>query len=275
VRLRWRYVPLIAVLGVIGAVLPGIAASETPPSVSAISTGSGGLYGYATYAWSPVQTTVMAGGTVTFSATSTPGVPHGVVWDSSVKPTCQGVPINAEAEGWQGTCTFSQAGTYEFHCFVHPTEMRGKIVVAANGTTTLTETTPTTAPPPPTTSTPSPTPTSGSPLVGAPALHRSQRGTSVHGSIDVSSAGSGDALEVELFAGGASLGGAGHSTKVQVGRFTRRSVTAGALAFSVKLNASARRALKHHKRLALTVKITLTPSQGKATTLTRSVVEHG
>ena len=46
---------------------------------------------------------------------------------------------------------------------------------------------------------------------------------------------------------------------VRVGHLVRSSVSAGKMSFVVKLNASARRALKRHHRLALTVKITLTP----------------
>ncbi len=137
-------------------VLPAIASSETTPAtVDAVGT-SGGYYGE-TYAWSPSQTTVAAGGSVTFS-TGTTSAPHGIVWTSSAKPTCSStVPVgeNNDAEHWSGTCTFAQAGTYTFHCSVHA-EMTGTITVSAAGVTTTTMSTPavTTPTPPPTTSTP-------------------------------------------------------------------------------------------------------------------------
>jgi hypothetical protein len=49
-------------------------------------------------------------------------------------------------------------------------------------------------------------------------------------------------------------------------------VSAGKVPFSVALTARAKRALHRHHRLALTVKIALTPIQGAAVTITRSVV---
>jgi len=59
-----------------------------------------------------------------------------------------------------------------------------------------------------------------------------------------------------------------------VGRFVSASVGTGQRSFSVKLNAKARRALKRHHRLALKVKITLTPVNGEAMSVTRSVTLH-
>jgi hypothetical protein len=96
----------------------------------------------------------------------------------------------------------------------------------------------------------------------------------VHGSLDISQAGVGDRLEVDLLASSATLATAKHAVRVRVGRLVRGSVPAGRQSFAVTLNARAKRALQRHHRLAPTVKITLTPSHGEATTLTRSVVEH-
>jgi hypothetical protein len=62
--------------------------------------------------------------------------------------------------------------------------------------------------------------------------------------------------------------------QVRVGRLVRSSLQAGALSFSVALNARARRALGRHGRLALTVLIVLMPAHGSAVTITRSVVVH-
>jgi hypothetical protein len=152
--------------------------------------------------------------------------------------------------------------------------MTGTITVAANGTTTGTTTT-TPTPTTPTASTPT-TPVeapSGSPLTGAPSLRSSQRG-SVRGSLDISQAGAGGLLEVELFAKGTALGKARHAKRVRVGALSRSSVYAGKTSFAVKLDAEARRALKRHRRLALTVKITLTPFHGTPLTVTRAIVEH-
>jgi plastocyanin len=169
VRLRNLLLVSLCGLGVVTAVLPALASSETNPEVNAIGIGPG-YYGES-YAWSPTQTTVAAGGTVKFS-TGTTAAPHGIVWTSSVKPTCSStVPVgeNNDAEHWSGTCTFAQAGTYTFHCSVHA-EMTGTITVSAAGgtTTTMTSTaagtTPTTPTSPPATVAPpthlTPTPSS-------------------------------------------------------------------------------------------------------------------
>jgi plastocyanin len=272
VRLRWRYVPLVALFGVATAVLPAIASSEEASSpVEAVNEGAG-IYG--THRWSPAQTTVMAGGVVTFSNSSE--IPHGVEWRSAVRPSCEEgpgkVPVgtNETASGtkWSGKCTFSQPGSYTFWCTVHHGEMTGTITVNANGTTTTTTTTT-----PTTTTTTTPEPPNGSPLVGSPSLRSSQRGGSVKGSLDISKAGAGDRLEVDVLARSASVAKAKRSTPVRVGRFIRSSVPVGTVSFVVKLDAKARKALKRHHRLALTVKITLTPLYGEATTLTRSVVD--
>jgi plastocyanin len=116
---------------------------------------------------------------------------------------------------------------------------------------------------------------SGSPLIGGPSLRSSQHGSTVRGSLEISQSGAAGRLEVDLLAKNASLARAGHSKPVRVGRLVRASVSAGRVSFSVKLDARARRALMRHHRLALTVKITLTPLQGEPVTVTRSVVLRG
>jgi plastocyanin len=272
VRLRRRYIPVLAVLGAAAAVLPAIASSETSPTVTAENIG--GFYGEE-HRWTPSQVTVNAGGVVTFSNPTE--VKHGVHWISPPStPTCDsGVPVGTteavSGTKWSGTCTFTQPGTYTYYCTVHGSAMAGTITVSPGGTTTPTPTTTTTTgtTTTPTTETPPP-----SPLVGNPSLRASQRGTSVHGSLDISQAGAGGHLEVDLFAQSASLAKVRHSTRVRVGRFVRGSAPAGRQSFSVKLGAKARRALSRRHRLALVVKITLVPVHGETTAFTRAVVVH-
>ena len=96
----------------------------------------------------------------------------------------------------------------------------------------------------------------------------------MHGSIKVSQAGSGGRLEVGLFAAGASLAKAGQSEQVRVGRLVRSSLEAGTASFSVPLSTKGKTSVRRHGRLALTVKITLTPLHGAAVTVTRGVVVH-
>jgi plastocyanin len=140
-------------------------------------------------------------------------------------------------------------------------------------TTTTTTPPPVAAPPPVTPATPGPivTPPPGPPLLGAPSLGTSQRGTSVKGSLNVSPAGAGGRLEVDVFAKSASIARA-KASRVLVGRFVRSAVAAGRMPFAVKLNAKARGALKRHRALALSVKIVLTPSGGTTTVVIRTVV---
>jgi plastocyanin len=282
VRLRRGFALLAVLLGAAAGVLPAIASSETSPAVEALNTPGSGLYAEEHHSWSPSAVTTMAGGVVRFSNSSE--VPHGIEWRSSLKPTCEEgagqVPVGttAAASGtkWSGNCTFSQAGTYTFYCTVHGPEMTGTVTVSPDGTTTVTTQTPTSPPPTttqtPTTTTTAPTVTSGSPFLDAPSLGAKQRGTAVRGLLYVSPAGAGDTLQVNLLASRAALAQTGHARPVSVGRLVRSSVSAGRQSFSVKLSASAARALRRHRSLALTVRITLTSPRGGTVTATRSVV---
>ncbi len=263
-RRRLSYLALAAVLGVGVALLPALAASESLP-VEAVNEG---LY---YHHWSNPLQTVIAGDTVKFS---NPGneVPHGLKFTTGpATPSCTGIPAAATEETgatkWHGECTFSTPGAYAFVCTVHPGEMKGTITVNSNGTTTTTTTTT------PTGTTPGETP-SGSPLVGSPSVRASQHGGVVKGALEISQAGAGNRLEVNLLANRASLMTAAKAARVTVGHLAIASVKTGRQTFSVKLSAKARRALHRRKRLPLTVSIVLTPPHGKPTIVTRSVVEH-
>jgi hypothetical protein len=176
--------------------------------------------------------------------------------------------------------------------------MTGTITVGEpSGTTGTTKTTPpptttSTTPPPATTAAQSSSPPAGgtttttsnegsqalfgSPLVaGSVKLTAPRHGSSVRGSLDVSQTGAGGRLEVDLLAKSASLAAVRRSAPVRVGRLVRASVSAGKVSFAVALSARGKSALRRHHRMSLTVKITLTPTQGAAATITRSVVAHG
>jgi hypothetical protein len=224
------------------------------------------------------KVTIAAGGEVKFADNANTAA--AVVWMGSA-PACTGVPASAMTK-WEGTCKFEQPGTYKFESSTLFNEggsldyTKYEIVVesAATGTTPTTTaptTTTTTAP-----TTPS-EPSHSSPLEGgsrALKLAGSQHGSTVRGSIEVSQAGSDGRLEVGLFATGASLAKAGHPAQVRIGRLVRSSLKAGNVPFSVPLSAKGKAALRRHQRLALTVKITLTPQHGAAVTVTRGVVVH-
>jgi plastocyanin len=278
---------LAASLGAAAVVLPAVASSEASPTVEAVN--SSGVYGEQHHAWSlsPALITIDPGAVVTF-ANNSATVPHGVVWSGGPEtPKCAGVPVGSGMTSWNGTCTFAAAGTYTFYCYVHPTEMKGTITVSAGATTTATTTTQPAAGGPTTTvpaaavesvsATTLGTAPTGSPLAGGAAtavkLAPLQRGPSVHGSVAVSEAGAGGRLEVDLLAKSASLS-AHRASRVRVGRLLRSALHAGALPFAVALDAKARRTLHAHRRLALTVRLVLSPAQGAATSVVRSVLLH-
>jgi plastocyanin len=275
VRASKRYLFLAAVLGGMVVVVPAIASSESSPTVSGLES----------IMWSPAAASVEAGGTVTFQNTSAV-VPHGVVWETGdpETPACNGVPLNEGKTEWKGSCTFAKPGVYKYYCYVHGMEMSGTIDVGSSGTTTTAPTT-TTTPGGATPTSPTVPPgepnseqSPGSPLAGSAAnaigLARAQHGKSVSGSVQISRAGVGARLRVDLLTSAASLGKGRHSAQIRVGRLLRSSLKAGKLSFLVPLDAKARAALHHNRRLALTVKITLTPEHGATVKVTRSIVVH-
>jgi plastocyanin len=299
VKLRKRYLPVAAVLGAAVAVVPALAAGTPAPSEVKLEVaqncntpnwpcwnpkgspeGNVGFYEVAPF-------TIAQGGTISFEDNDSQALTD-VVWKGAA-PNCPGVEEAPPTKTWSGTCTFATAGEYEFESeglFNDGTSNYHKYKVIVEGATT--GTTPTTPTTPgggggTTTSPTSPAGGSGpgaapsSPLVGSASeavkLAGTQHGSSVRGSVKISQAGAGDRLEVDLIATTASLAKAGHATQV-VGRLVSASVSAGQRSFSVKLNAKAKRALKRRHRLALKVRITLTPAHGEATTVTRSMTLH-
>jgi plastocyanin len=283
-----RRLALFLLTGCLGAavvVVPGVASSETGPTIEA--AGSGGPYPYVY--WNPMEAKVGSGGSVTFSNPSSE-VSHGVEWKSGPStPSCSGVPGASAGQPsfgtkWSGACTFSQPGTYMFWCTFHGSKMAASVTVNANGTTTTTTTTTTGATTAPGGGTlpgygtqPSGTaaPAAGSPLAGSAAeaikLRSSQHGKAVRGSVAISAAGAGGRLEVDLLATTASLARAGQAGRVRVGKLVRSSLASGTVSFSVALNARARGALRRHRHLKLSVKLIITPAGGAAVTVTRRV----
>jgi hypothetical protein len=230
------------------------------------------------------KVTIATGGEVVF--TDNANTKANIAWMGTAPACSPSVPVSPAAPRapWEGRCRFEQPGTYRFESStlfnggpsLNYTEYEIVVEGAGTGATPTTMTTTTT----PTTTTVAPTtpsePSHGSPLEGARALKLagSQRGSAVRGSIEVSQAGAGGRLEVGLFATGASLAKAGHPARVRVGRLVRSSLQAGSVSFSVPLSAKGKAALRRHRRLALTVKITLTPLRSAAVTVTRVVVLH-
>ena len=233
--------------------------------------------------------TITQGGTISFEDNDSKA-PTDVIWKSAAPSCISAVPSTPET-GWKSTCTFSTTGEYEFESqelfndgASNYTKYKVIVEGAATGTTPTTPMTPggggggtTTSPTSPTGGS-APGAAPASPLVGSASeaikLARTQHGSSVRGSVEISQAGVGGRLEVDLRASGASPAKAGHSPQVRVGRLVRSSLYAGTTSFTVALNAKGKAALRRHRRLALTVKVTLTPLHGAAVTVTHVVVLH-
>jgi hypothetical protein len=272
---------LAALIGAAVAVLPALAAapSEAKLEVNENCVEADWPCWATPSSGSPAsKVTIAAGGEVMF--TDHAGTAAAVVWTGSA-PACTGVPTSAMT-GWEGKCKFEQPGTYKFESStLWPEYTKYEIVVEGASTGTTPTTTTTTTPTTTTTTAPTtpsePSHGSGSPLEGgsrALKLAGSQHGSTMHGQVKVSQAGVGGRLEVALFTADASLAKTGHPAQVRVGQLVRLSLKAGNVSFSVPLSAKGKAALRRHRRLALTVKTTLTPQHGAAVTLTRIVVMH-
>jgi plastocyanin len=282
-----RFVFAVALL-LAGAavVLPAVAGSETAPTPITAENLGGGIYGE-THAWTPSRVTVGEGGAVTLSNPT--AVLHGVHWIAPpATPSCTGVPVGTtEADSgkeWSGTCTFTTPGTYYFYCTVHGAAMSGTVTVAGSSTPgTPPPVSPASGPPaaggePGSASAPGSS-APGSPLLGgatrALKLASAQHGRFVRGSLAVSQAGARGRLELDLLANAASLGGAGHAPRVQVGKLVRTSLAPGTLTFSIPLSARAKRALSRKGHLALTLRLVLRPTSGSAVTASRALLLRG
>jgi hypothetical protein len=265
--------------------------------------------------------TIAQGGTISFEDNEAM-YPTDVLWKGAAPSCTSGVPSTLKT-GWSGTCTFANAGVYEFESQklfngdgFNYTQYKvivektggggttsggggtttggggtGTTTGGGTGTTTGGGGTGTTTGGGGTStsgngssggsgSTTSGNATGPAPLgslfVGSASsavkLPSTQKGQSVHGSVDVSQAAAGGQLEVQLLASRASVASAGHVARVvRVGRAVRSGLHAGATSFAVPLDAKARHALHAHGHLTLTVKLALTSAQGSTVTLTRTV----
>jgi plastocyanin len=277
-RLKTRELVVAAACGIAVGV-PALAYGRGDPVVTINATGTD-----PDWAWDQPDVTIAPGDSVRFN--NNPAAPtafHNVTFeDGSPKPagcsqtagsgtgTITQAPMPAAVKrNWTGECRFDAPGDYRFVCGAHP-YMKGTIHVVAAATPAPSATaTPGASP------TPTPTPDPGGSggekpkqtLAGMVAIAKSQKGTRVRGSVEVKLAGS--RLEVSLWAPRNALSGGKSSKLVRVGRHTRTSTPAGKISFAVGTDAKARRALRRHRRLSVTVSIALTPPGGHK--LTRSV----
>ncbi|MDX6708627.1 MAG: hypothetical protein QOI48_4473 [Solirubrobacteraceae bacterium] len=277
VRLRKRHLPFVMAAG-IGASLIGAPAHSQTPAASVVASGTANTF-------SPSSVTIATGGTVEFTYPTGPATKlHNVSFTNMQPALCEltagptpgpGTPLpkTPAAAPWAGTCTFAAAGTYAFVCVKHA-GMTGSVTVVdpavvPNSPPPLPpEPAPPPAPPPPPPVAPPP-PGPAEPAASALRLTAAQRGVTIRGSVNVRSAGS--RLLARAFARRKALFGGQSTRQVQVGRQSRASVGAGRVAFAVQISAVARRALRRNGRLAISLRLTVTPPSGPAYTATRPV----
>jgi plastocyanin len=107
-----------------GPSAPGpTAAGPTPTEAAAAivcnASGEGGAVDISNFAFNPSSVTVATGGSVIF--TNNDGTAHTVTFDSG--PDCG----NIAGGGAQQTVQFTVAGSYAYHCRIHPS-MKGTVV---------------------------------------------------------------------------------------------------------------------------------------------------
>ena len=76
------------------------------------------------FAFAPEPIQAKVGDTVTWTSSGT--TPHSAALDNFT--ACATTTLNT---GDAGSVTFTAAGTYTYHCAIHPTRMKGTIVVSA------------------------------------------------------------------------------------------------------------------------------------------------
>jgi plastocyanin len=267
------------------AVLPGLA-TATNQKVTASN-----------FTYTPMQVAIMTNGSVDFAYGS--GGNHDVHFTGTLLPaSCSGstgqigpsaadptATPTASNTSWTGTCTFTQPGTYSFHCDAHGftgtvyVNNSGTIPTTTGTTTTTTTTTSTTTGTTTTTTTPGSTTTTGAGTTptgtgpaagGGNAAARSlqlpavQRGTTVKGAVTIVGGGSG--FEADVLANTSQL-----ARSVLVGKTVKHGVRAGKLSFTVSLNKRGRAALKRHRSVALKVVVKVSGPGGQQTSLSRSI----
>lgn len=122
---RLVFCTLCTVFVVLACITAGCTSYQAAPATAAppAATGGGNTIAIKNFAFDPGSLTVKAGTTVTW--TNQDSVPHIVASDtgSPVPFTSGSLPNGAPY-----SFTFKQAGTYTYHCSIHPS-MKGTIVV--------------------------------------------------------------------------------------------------------------------------------------------------
>jgi plastocyanin len=154
VHRAWRLALVFGLLVVAGSIVAPVFAQSG--AVSIVDT-----------SFQPATITVAAGDTVTWTTTQSIGQPHSVTSGTPGgdvgKDFDSGIGLKDNGESYQ--FTFDTPGTYLYFCQVHPTLMRGQVIVTAAGGASA----PPSAAPPASAAPASAAPASAAPASGAPA----------------------------------------------------------------------------------------------------------
>ena len=272
-RLRVYYVSWVLAAGIGGLLIGAPAHGQGSPAAAIVAVD----IAFRTAGGAPAAVTVAPGSAVSFAYPSGNSA-HNVVFTGPQPSSCRLVqppgsslsaaplPATPSAPGWQGDCTFAAEGTYNFVCGLHGSSMTGSVVVGASGGS---------PPPPPPPPPPDAPPAAPPPVAGTSAaasglrVRPAQRGSTIGGSVQVTHAGS--RLLTRAFARRRALSGGRSRRQGEVGRQLRRSVGPGRVTFSVRLTPAGRRALRRNGRLAISLRLRVTPPAGAAYTAARAV----
>jgi len=122
---RWIFCSGCTVLLVLACVIAGCASSQSTPATAAppVATGGGNTIAIKNFAFDPASLAVKTGTTVTW--TKQDSVPHIIASDTGSPAAFSSDSLPA---GASYSFTFTQAGTYPYHCTIHPS-MKGTIIV--------------------------------------------------------------------------------------------------------------------------------------------------
>jgi len=113
-----------ATIYVVNVVVTGVPTTQFSAHASAPGTAVG--VAVTNFAFTPRDTAVQTGGTVTWTWNSQT-TPHNVTYTGGP------APLPTSSANQSGTTTFSTTfaavGTYTYHCTIHPTQMNGTVVV--------------------------------------------------------------------------------------------------------------------------------------------------
>ena len=113
-----KYIVLTIIMILLSVLLMGATSCSTSKT---ITPASGSVVNIVNFAFSPGTLTIKAGTTVTW--TNNDSTTHTVTLDDG---SCDAGQVKA---GSTGSLTFGVAGTYPYHCAIHPT-MKGTVVVS-------------------------------------------------------------------------------------------------------------------------------------------------